>query len=132
MVFVLITITLIFLYKIQGNFDERLNYFVIQEVLGFLFLVFIRTILQLIVLIIKIGISPFHFWIFTVLRKVDNYLLLWFLTIQKLPFLPVLLYLFNLKFMLILLFGVILCYLQLYSMKNFKFMVTISSTESFN
>lgn len=132
MVFVIITLTFIFIYKIQGNFDESLNYFLIQEFLGFLFLTCVLFFLQILILIVKIGISPFHFWIFSVLFGVDNFLLLWFLTFQKLPFLPVLLYLMDYLYITLILFGILVCYFQVISILDLKFIIVISSTESFN
>lgn len=131
-VFVLMTLTFIFLQKGQGSFDCSLRYFLLQEFLGFLFLIFIFFNLQLIVLLIKVGASPFHFWIFGVFSGVDNFLLMWFLTIQKLPFLPVLLILIKLYLSILLLFGILFCYYQLLFVKNYKLILGLSSTESFN
>lgn len=108
------------------------NYFIIQEVLGLLFLVFRGLLLQLLVLIIKVGVAPFHFWIFSVVYSLDNYILIWFLTFQKLPFIPVLLLLFSYFFLFIIFIGLVFCYLQIYNIKNFKLILVLSSTESFN
>lgn len=50
-----------FLGKHFVKYVSIVNYFIIQEVLGLLFLVFRGLILQLLILIMKIGVSPFHF-----------------------------------------------------------------------
>lgn len=131
-VFVLITLTFIFLQKKQGDFQNSLNYFLLQEFLGFLFLIFIAFNLQLLVLFIKVGVSPLHFWIFNVFSGSDNFLLMWFLTFQKLPFLPVLLTLYKFYQSIFLFFGVFFCYYQLFVVKQYKLIFALSSTESFN
>ena len=131
-VFIIITLTFIFLNKIQGDFGNSLNYFLLQEFLGFLFLIFFSMFIQYIILIIKVGISPFHFWVVSVFLNLDNYMLIWFLTFQKLPFVPVLLLLFKFIIFFLILLGIIFCYFQLINIKNYKTMLVLSSTESFN
>lgn len=131
-VFIIITLSFVFLHKVQGDFSNSLNYFIIQEFLGFLFLICLGLTIQLLIFFIKVGVSPLHFWIFSVLRNVENYLLIWFLTVQKLPFLPVILYLIKFIFFFLIILGILFCYFHLFIMKNYKFILTLSSTESFN
>ena len=131
-VFIIITLTFIFLNKIQGDFSNSLNYFLLQEFLGFLFLIFFSMFIQYIILIIKVGISPFHFWVVSVFLNLDNYMLIWFLTFQKLPFVPVLLLLFKFIIFFLILLGILFCYFQLINIKNYKTILVLSSTESFN
>lgn len=131
-VFIIITLSFVFLHKVQGDFSNSLNYFIIQEFLGFLFLICLGLTIQLLIFFIKVGVSPLHFWIFSVFRNVENYLLIWFLTVQKLPFLPVILYLIKFIFFFLIILGILFCYFHLFIMKNYKFILTLSSTESFN
>lgn len=131
-IFVLITLTYLFLLKLSGNFSGGVNYFIFQEALGLIFLIFLGAGLQFFILILKVGVSPFHFWVYRVISYLDGYLLMWFLTFQKLPFLAVLSYLFSFKFFFLLRFGIFVCYLQIYVLKNFKYLFFVSSTESFN
>ena len=131
-IFVLITIVFLFITKIKLSFSRGVNYFIFQEFLGLLFIIFIGIILQFFVLILKVGMSPFHFWVYSVISSLDGNILIWFLTFQKLPFLPIFVIFFNLLFFFILFFGVVFCYLQVYSLKNFKYIFFVSSTESFN
>lgn len=131
-VFVLITLTFIFLQKKLGFFRSSLNYFLLQEFIGFLFLLFLFFNFQIFILFMKVGVSPFHFWIFRVFSGVDNFLLIWFLTFQKLPFLPVLALIFDFKLLIFLILGILICYYQLFVVKNYKLMLALSSTESFN
>ncbi len=131
-IFLLITLIYIFLGKHYIKYVSIVNYFIIQEILGLLFLVFSGIFLQLLVLIIKVGVAPFHFWIFSVVYSLDNYILIWFLTFQKLPFIPVLLLLFHYMFLFMVFIGLLFCYLQIYNIKNFKLIIVLSSTESFN
>lgn len=131
-IFVFIDLIFIFLCKNVVNYGNILNYFVIQEVLGLLFLIVNFLFLQFVVIIIKIGLAPFHFWIFSIIRRLDGWVFLWFLTFQKIPFIGILLIIFSYDVLFILFLGFFLCFLQLFLIKNYKFILTISSTESFN
>jgi len=131
-IFLILTMGFLIINKYSFSFVSNINYFVIQERLGLIFVVLSSTFFQLFVLFIKIGVSPFHFWIFSVLGNLSGFSVFWFLTFQKLPFVPVVFQLFNLKYLLFLLLGILLCYFQLFITKNYKNMVVLSSTESFN
>nr|AEO72444.1 NADH dehydrogenase subunit 2 [Toxocara canis] len=131
-VFLLMTVTFVCLSKSIGAYTSVLNYFVIQESLGLFFLVFNTFLLQFFVVMMKIGVAPLHFWVFSVTNSLGDWLLMWFLTFQKLPFLPVLVQLYDFKVVFLFLFGIFVCYLQLFVLKSYKNMMVISSTESFN
>lgn len=131
-VFLFITIIFITLNKSNNSYTSIINYFVIQERLGLLFLVFSTTFLQFFILLIKIGVAPLHFWIFSVSNNLINWGLIWFLTLQKLPFIPVFIQIFFINYIYIFLLGIFLCFFQLFSIKNYKNIIIISSTESFN
>lgn len=131
-VFLLITLIFLFINKKRFYFRSSVNYFVIQEFLGLLFLISYFFIIQFFILIIKVGVSPFHFWVFSVSNILNSFILMWFLTFQKLPFLPVIILLFVFYFLLFFLLGLIFCYLQIFLLKNFKSIFVVSSTESFN
>lgn len=131
-IFLLITIIFIIINKRTKRYRRIFNYFIIQESLGLLFLIFSRSFLQFFILLIKIGVAPLHFWIFNVTNNIINYSLIWFLTFQKLPFLLILLQMFVLRRFFILVLGLLICYLQLFIIKNYKNILIISSTESFN
>nr|YP_009391009.1 NADH dehydrogenase subunit 2 [Caenorhabditis angaria]ARV88261.1 NADH dehydrogenase subunit 2 [Caenorhabditis angaria] len=131
-IFLLMTIVFTLLNKSNKSYTSVFNYFVIQESLGLLFLVFSSGFLQFFIILMKIGVAPLHFWIFNVTNNIFNYSLMWFLTFQKLPFLTILLQLFWLSSTYLLLFGLLVCYLQLFVMKSYKNLLIISSTESFN
>nr|APX55561.1 NADH dehydrogenase subunit 2 [Ascaris suum]APX55572.1 NADH dehydrogenase subunit 2 [Ascaris suum]APX55584.1 NADH dehydrogenase subunit 2 [Ascaris lumbricoides]WAS08384.1 NADH dehydrogenase subunit 2 [Ascaris lumbricoides] len=131
-VFLLMTVVFVCLSKGSGSYVGILNYFVIQESLGLFFLVFNVFLLQFFIVMMKVGVAPFHFWVFSVTGSLYDWLLMWFLTFQKLPFLPVLVQLFDFKVFFIFLFGICVCYFQLFVLKGYKSMMVISSTESFN
>lgn len=126
------TVVFVCISKGVGAYTSVLNYFVIQERLGLFFLVFNVFLLQFFVVMMKIGVAPLHFWVFSVTRSLYDWLLMWFLTFQKLPFLPVLVQLYDFKVVFLLLLGIFVCYLQLFVLKSYKNMMIISSTESFN
>lgn len=131
-VFLIITLIYLFIGKSKGSFSRMLNYFIIQEFLGLIFLFFGIFIFQLFILLIKVGASPFHFWVYSIVYSLDGYILIWFLTFQKIPFISVLIYYKISFFFLILIFGILFCYFQIFFLKNYKLMFLISSTESFN
>lgn len=54
------------------------------------------------------------------------------MTFQKFPFLPVVVYLYDRVFFSLFIFGILFCYFQLFFVKSYKNMLTISSIESFN
>nr|YP_009390997.1 NADH dehydrogenase subunit 2 [Caenorhabditis plicata]ARV88250.1 NADH dehydrogenase subunit 2 [Caenorhabditis plicata] len=131
-VFLLMTICFILLNKSNKSYTSIFNYFIIQETLGLLFLLFSSGLLQFFIILMKIGVAPLHFWIFNVTNNVFNYGLMWFLTFQKLPFLVILLQLFWLSSTYLLILGLLVCNLQMFSTKGYKNLLILSSTESFN
>lgn len=130
-VFLLITVVFVYLNKFT-SVSSTISYFVIQEFLGLIFLLLNYNLIQFLVIVLKIGIAPFHFWIFSVLSSSNGYVVLWFLTFQKLPFIPVLLYFLNSRYFLLLVLGIFFCYFQIFLSKSYKNILLISSTESFN
>lgn len=131
-VFLIMTIIFIIINKSNKRSRSIINYFIIQESLGLFFLVFSVINYQFIVVLIKVGVSPFHFWIFRVIRNLYNFNLIWFLTFQKLPFLVILLQIFWLDSIILLFLGLLICYIQMFLLKRYKNLVVISSTESFS
>ena len=117
--------------KVQ-SYRSLFNYFVMQESLGLIFLMFSFGYMQLIILMFKIGIAPFHFWIFSVTNGVFGFNLIWFLTFQKLPFLLIFLQLMVGKLVWLLIIGLIFCLFQMLLIKTYKNLLILSSTESFN
>lgn len=111
---------------------SMLNYFVIQEVLGFLFLLTYCEGIQVFILLIKVGVPPLHFWVFRVSSGFSNVSLLWFLTLHKIPYLSVLCMLMNEYVFYLLLFGILVCLVQSLSVKDHKISLILSSIESFN
>lgn len=116
----------------MSRYRRLFNYFVLQESLGLLFLIFSFRYFQLLIVIFKIGVSPFHFWIFRVTNRVFGFNLMWFLTFQKLPFLLIFLQLIVSKVVLLLIVGLLVCLIQMLLMKSYKNLLILSSTESFN
>lgn len=126
------TLIFVILNKSLKRINSLFNYFIIQETLGLFFLLLSYSFFQFIFVILKIGVAPLHFWIFNVLNNISGINLIWFLTFQKIPFLIILSYIFSIIFLLLILFGVIICYYQIFSLKNYKNIILVSSTESFN
>nr|YP_003734886.1 NADH dehydrogenase subunit 2 [Setaria digitata]ACZ44410.1 NADH dehydrogenase subunit 2 [Setaria digitata] len=130
-VFVICTFVFVFIAK-DGIFNCVISYFVLQEVCGYYFLVFNSWKIQFLLLMLKSGSAPFHFWLFSVLGGMKNWYVLWFLTLQKLPYFSVLVNFCGDFFFFILFFGMIVCYFQVFLLRNFSDMLVVVSTESFN
>nr|YP_009128935.1 NADH dehydrogenase subunit 2 [Triodontophorus brevicauda]AJT48005.1 NADH dehydrogenase subunit 2 [Triodontophorus brevicauda] len=131
-IFLLMTLVFVMLNKRVSSFSSLFNYFVMQESLGLLFLMFSLSYFQLLFVMFKIGMAPFHFWIFSVTNGVFGFNLMWFLTFQKLPFLLIFLQLMISKLIIVLMLGLFFCLFQMLLMKTYKNLLILSSTESFN
>lgn len=123
-------ITMIFIYMIKYDGLESTRYFVVQEIIGFLFIILVFDVLQSLFLILKIGFSPFHFWIFMVIDGCKGFLFLWFLTIQKMPYIFSILYVYRNIIYFLVLFGILVCVVQVYFMSNRKYLYFVNSTDS--
>nr|YP_010618325.1 NADH dehydrogenase subunit 2 [Camallanus lacustris]WAX01715.1 NADH dehydrogenase subunit 2 [Camallanus lacustris] len=124
------TVCFVWMVVVSGNYSSVLNYFLVQEVCGFLFLV--CSSYQVVFLLVKMGVSPFHFWVFMVCKDLDMILLSWFLSMQKLPYVLVYMVLSSSLFLFILFFGVMVCHFQYFFLSDMVSAVLVSSTESFN
>nr|YP_009353462.1 NADH dehydrogenase subunit 2 [Ancylostoma tubaeforme]AQX91014.1 NADH dehydrogenase subunit 2 [Ancylostoma tubaeforme] len=131
-IFLLMTLVFVMLNKKVNSYSTLFNYFVMQESLGLLFLMFSFSYFQLIILMFKIGMAPFHFWIFSVTNSVFGFNLMWFLTFQKLPFLLIFLQMMVNSLIYLLIIGLFFCLFQMLLVKTYKNLLILSSTESFN
>nr|YP_010618319.1 NADH dehydrogenase subunit 2 [Clavinema parasiluri]WAX01697.1 NADH dehydrogenase subunit 2 [Clavinema parasiluri] len=130
-VFVISVFIFIWMCKFYGSLVGMVNYFVVQEGAGLLFLFFSGSVVQFFSLMVKSGLSPFHFWIFSVGLDLKSYMMMWFLVVQKLPFIPVILGVFDFCYFLILILGLLVCHFQYLVLNSDSSMLMISSTESF-
>nr|UXK95546.1 NADH dehydrogenase subunit 2 [Macropostrongyloides baylisi] len=131
-IFLLMTLVFVVLNKSVNSYSSLFNYFVLQESLGLFFLMFSYSYVQILIVMFKIGMAPFHFWIFSVTNSVLGFNLMWFLTFQKLPFLLIFLQMMVGKLIFLLMLGLLLCLFQMLLMKTYKNLLVLSSTESFN
>nr|YP_008963971.1 NADH dehydrogenase subunit 2 [Hypodontus macropi]AGY95414.1 NADH dehydrogenase subunit 2 [Hypodontus macropi] len=131
-IFLLMTLVFVALNKGVNGYSSLFNYFVMQESLGLVFLMFSVGYFQALIVMLKIGVAPFHFWVFSVTNGVFGFNLMWFLTFQKLPFLLIFLQLMISELIFLLVFGLFSCLFQMLLMKTYKNLLVLSSTESFN
>nr|UDL72615.1 NADH dehydrogenase subunit 2 [Torquenema toraliforme] len=131
-IFLLMTLVFVALNKSINSYSSLFNYFVMQESLGLIFLMFSIGYFQIMIVMFKIGMAPFHFWIFSVTNSVVGFNLMWFLTFQKLPFLLIFLQMMVGKLIFLLMIGLMFCLFQMLLMKTYKNLLVLSSTESFN
>lgn len=130
---VFIVMDLVFIFICKGSsFSVILNYFVFQECLALLFLFLTSSLMQCVIVMSKMGLVPFHYWLFVVVGGLKGWLFMWFLTFQKLPFMGVLMLILVEELIFLILVGFFLCYFQLLLVKDYKLMLLLNSTESFN
>lgn len=67
------TVLIVFINKKFLRYRRIFNYFVLQESLGLIFLLCFRGFLPLLIMIIKIGVAPFHFWLFKVIDGIFGF-----------------------------------------------------------
>nr|YP_009347358.1 NADH dehydrogenase subunit 2 [Nippostrongylus brasiliensis]APU89583.1 NADH dehydrogenase subunit 2 [Nippostrongylus brasiliensis] len=131
-VFLIMTLLFVMINKMTLSYSSLFNYFIMQEVLGLMFLLLSVSLLQLLVVLIKVGVAPLHFWIFSVLNNVYGFNLMWFLTFQKLPFLVIMIQLMEFYVLILFVVGLMMCLVQMLLLKSYKSLLILSSTESFN
>lgn len=129
--FLILTIIFIFFMKFEGNVINLLNYFVLQEIAGLFFLFFKNLVLQILIVLLKVGVSPFHFWIFSVLLGLRINLIFWFITFQKLVYIRFIIN-WGLSFFFLFLLGIFFCFVQILFLFNFLKVFILNLTESLN
>nr|QDF64302.1 NADH dehydrogenase subunit 2 [Physaloptera rara] len=130
-VFVVSTVIFVFLMSGAMAGSSLIQYYLIQEVCGYFFLI-LGGSLSLFVLMMKSGSAPLHFWIFSIVSFLRGSSLVWFLTVQKLPYFFVMLVFLGGVFFYFLFSGMLVCYLQFFFLRFWNNMVLVASTESFN
>lgn len=106
------------------------NYYMFQEVLGLLFIFRLSRYSQLLCLMSKIGIAPFHFWLFSLIYYIRGSGILWLVLWRKLPYLalPVI---YAEVFGLLITVGLVLLYLQMAGVYSSYYLIFLSSVERF-
>lgn len=129
--FLLLRMVFVYISKLWGldTLSIRL-FFLFQEIVGILFLFNFREVFQGFVVLLKVGVSPFHFWLYYLCYFVEGYLLIWLFVLYKASLLPMVLY-FYCDWFLLLLFGLCLIYIQIRGVLLYKFIFFFSSLESF-
>lgn len=106
-------------------------YYVVQEFTSLLFLLAYGSAVCRVILLVKLAVSPFHWWILEAARNFNQlYLVAWSMSFQKLPYLPVLGMFWRPRLTYVVLFGIMLVRLQvLAEQSSYKFFL-IASTVS--
>ncbi len=109
-----------------------MNYFIIQELSSFLFLLFSFSFLQFFFFCLKVGVSPFHFWLISLSDGFFGFRMVWFLTFHKFPYFFIFIFFFFSFLFLFIFLGIFFCYLQFFFLKSSKLLVVLFSVESFS
>nr|YP_010133170.1 NADH dehydrogenase subunit 2 [Enterobius vermicularis]BAV82705.1 NADH dehydrogenase subunit 2 [Enterobius vermicularis] len=132
--FLVMDLFFVFLCKLEGcSYSSVINYFIFQEFLGLVFLIVSGWgVIQGVVVMCKMGLLPFHYWLLTVIDGLSGWVLFWFLTGQKLPYMGILVVLASYVFIVLVFLGFVMVYLQFFVIKDYFMILVLSSTESFN
>jgi hypothetical protein len=103
----------------------------LQEVRGLFFLFLKNFNFQLIIIFLKIGVSPLHFWVFSILIGLRINLVFWFLTFQKLVYFSILVS-WSLNFIYFFFLGIFVCFIQVIFLFDFLKVFIINLTERIN
>lgn len=122
----------------EFTFNQCLLYFIVQSMGSFLFLIgfifqhdWVRYDLILILsMSIKLGIIPFHFWIFNISLYIPTFCLFFILTFQKIPLIIVISSLYNELLIFILLINLIWGSWLIFRSKNIEWILVRSSIYS--
>jgi len=108
------------------------KYFIIQETarltIGALILFTLPLFIINIIIIIKIAIAPFHFWILNTLQALQGWAFRWVITFQKLPGMLILVQILDTLSYLLLIGGRILCSIQIINAVKPKSVILLSTT----
>jgi len=131
---VLILTTLIFLAAVKTNLESYsiVKYFMIQEAasltIGVLILFSLPVIIVRVIIIIKLALAPFHFWVIRALHSLQGWPFSWVVTFQKLPGILILTQIMDIKGFVILVMGRVLCSLQIITAVKPKTIILLSTT----
>nr|QXT44859.1 NADH dehydrogenase subunit 2 [Crassicauda sp. Ningbo-2019]WHL46730.1 NADH dehydrogenase subunit 2 [Crassicauda magna] len=131
-VFVISTFIFVIYLKSYVDVYCLVNYYLIQELCGYFFLIFSNFYCQILLLMVKAGVAPFHFWLFSVTSRLISWFLMWFLVLQKMPYFPVIFNFCGMELFFIIFLGLFFCYLNNFFCRDASNMLVIFSTESFN
>jgi len=108
------------------------KYFVIQEVasltIGVMILFSLPVIIVMVIVIIKVALAPFHFWVIGALQSLNGWPFSWVITFQKLPGMLILTQIVDLKGFVLLALGRVLCALQMIATVKPKTIILLSTT----
>lgn len=131
---ILILTTLVFLTAVKTNIESYriIKYFIIQEAasltIGVIILFSIPLFLIRILIIIKVALAPFHFWVVSALQSLQGWPFAWVVTFQKIPGILILSQIINNLIYIILIIGSIICSIQMIVTVKPKTIVLLSTT----
>lgn len=126
---VVVLINLISFYDIPGSIIFQ--YYIFQEVTGLMFLGSFSPSTRVLFLLLKVGVAPLHFWIHWISNYLPEFLLPWFLFWNKMIYLPVFPLILEGQIEL-LLWGLVVVYIQLWSVSSLHLLIILGSVESFS
>lgn len=132
---IFIIFTIVGLLKLKLNsasINSIFYYFLIQEMLGLLFMINFSSSFQLFIFFMKGGFAPFHFWIVKVLHISSWFRFSWILTIQKIPYYFIVIIFWNWSWFLWVLIGSLVPLLQSLLVKSVWYQIFLLLTSRGN
>nr|QJQ35665.1 NADH dehydrogenase subunit 2 [Acrobeloides varius] len=132
---IFIIFTMVGLLKLKLNsssINSIFYYFLIQEMLGLLFMMNFSSFFQLFIFFMKGGFAPFHFWMVKVLHISSWFSFSWMLTIQKMPYYFIVMMFWNWSWFLWVLMGSLVPLLQSLLVKSVWYQIFLLLTSSGN
>lgn len=119
--FIIITIIGLIKFKYYNNPAYTIIlYFFVQEIGGVVFILSYSTIRQMIIIILKGGFSPFHFWLVPVISIRKGQAFLWILTWQKMPYVFIIINFLSWSLIIIILLRIVFPLVQGIFVRRFK------------
>lgn len=131
----LIITTICGIFKLSVNGVSKsliIFYFIVQELLGSLFILIYINHIIVYLLLLKSGVAPFHFWLSKILIGCFGYSFIWILTIQKLPYFFIIIILYSYISLFLIVFGLIFPLLQCLFIKEIHIIIFLLLTSRRN
>ena len=132
----LFLLTIFFLLCIKYSNERQIIFFLLQEIISFSFLVFVYFLrankIILLLLLTKIGVVPFYFWVLKILKEINIKEIIIFFSVFKIIPVWLLFCFFGLNWIFVMfVFFIINCYLIFFSFSFKPLFIFSSSLHSF-
>lgn len=111
------------------SIEKIFQYYVLQEVCRFLYFIKVSWFLQVLVLVLKIGLSPLFFWSLIIRGSLKGILFSWFISVQKLYGLVLFYYLVERGLVFFLVLSLFFLYVRMWGVFSLKWFLILRRCE---